>query len=96
MLAIEEEPMDDSDQLEANGENQGGRNSGPSPIIAYTAQAIGGCGQIATQALEVLKTSTAPADEQEVCRAALEATTQAVLAALELLRVYAASKDNAA
>jgi hypothetical protein len=88
--------MDNSDQPATDAANQRGKSSGPSPIIAYTAQAIGGCGQIATQALEVLNTSSAPADDQEVCRAALDATTQAVLAALELLRVYATSKDNLA
>jgi hypothetical protein len=86
--------MDDADQAETSVENQCGRNSGPSPIIAYTVQAIGGCGQIATQALDVLNTSAAPADDQEVCRAALEATTQAVLAALELLSLYAMSKES--
>jgi hypothetical protein len=84
--------MDNSDQSPTNGES----NCGPSPMIAYTVQAIGGCGQIATQALEVLKTSAAPADDQEVCRAALEATMQAVLASLELLRLYATSKGDTA
>jgi hypothetical protein len=88
--------MDDSNLSAANDAIQSGTNSGPSPVIAYTAQAIGGCGQIVTQALEVLNASAAPADDQEVCRAALDATTQAVLAALELLRLYAESKDSAA
>lgn len=88
--------MNDSNKLPANGAADGEGNRGPSPMIAYTVQTIGGCGQLVTQALEVLKTSAAPEDDHQVCQAALEATMQAVLATLELLSHYAASKNDPA